>query len=381
MKNTPRNHLVLPMLPIGGLLALFLMGLASPALALSKADCVGEQEAYLQASIDHAINPESRKLLSDTDSGRKYIQEKEDGVRQFVHGNENGSIAWRIEGFKRITRARDAQLTIEGHNKSLKEYQQVLDSFQTRPYQRGINSDERFMPEVYKEHIAEYRMFNCFVGVRLDELTRGGSSDKPVVNASNDCPAENVEAANQAMSDIDSQLSAFSESGIGKDIHTITPTTQVVMWATKAQTEIIRKYCPKSAGFKERVSELNAAFKGAKEACRQIQSNPKICVPVAPDGLITSYDQRQLEAANAKNGSTESNSAKDAAAAPAGLCPSDAPIAELMSCLKGRCRDQGFSPVQTKGGCLICGNSEGDLGVGFQWRQCHKSSKGVGAAR
>lgn len=126
----------------------------------------------------------------------------------------------------------------------------------------------------------------CFVEVRKRELSGGSSSAKPAVAPSNDCPAENAATANQAMSDIDAQLSVFRESPLGKDVHTITPNTQVVMWATDAQAKIIRKYCQNGAGFKERLSQLQAAFNAALQACRAVQSNPAICGPVAPEKLL-----------------------------------------------------------------------------------------------
>ncbi|MCX7061146.1 MAG: hypothetical protein NTZ11_09685 [Gammaproteobacteria bacterium] len=386
MKNTPKHHLVFPIFPMVGVLTIFWMGFAGPALAASKADCVEEQEDFIEASIDSTANthkyrpdwegPIAERLLASTQAYRHELGEK---IRQYLVGNENGSISWLIEGINSISRASDAQLTIEHNTNSMREAQKVFDSFKARPWRPGLSADDRFLPVKYKEDIEQMRMKNCFLEVRKRDLSGGDSSAKSVVTPSNDCPAENAAAANKAMSDIDTQLGVYSESPLGKDIHTITPTTQVIMWATEAQAQIIRKYCPNGAGFKERVSQLDAAFNGAQKACRQIQSNPEICVPADPQGLMASYEQTQREAANTRP--TETSSAKVAAPAPSSLCPSDMPITEFMGCLKRRCREQGFSPVESKGGCLICGNSGGDLGAGFQWRKCHESSEGVGAAR
>lgn len=87
----PQDRVAFPMLPVRGLLALFLMVLAGQALAVSGTDCVQEQEALIRAGLER---------------DRKSGNVEEIRQRELRDENENGSIAWRIAGFRKITKGK-----------------------------------------------------------------------------------------------------------------------------------------------------------------------------------------------------------------------------------------------------------------------------------
>lgn len=212
----------------------------------------------------------------------------------------------------------------------------------------------------------------------------GTAAESPAADktkSGSQCELNEVANANKEIQEIDRSLTVFLQSPVGQQSGMATPSLQVVMWGISEQTKVMRRYCPNADAFREKIDDLMSSFHAAQKACRQIQSNPEVCMPAAPHGLIASYEQAQSEAATADRGTPATSSAKTVAPTSSSLCPADLPIADFMGCLKARCLERGFSPVETQGGCLICGNPEGDLGGGFQWRQCHKSSTGVGAAR
>jgi hypothetical protein len=262
-------------LPAKGLLALFLIGYSQLALAVSTTDCPAEQQAFIEASIDDGISPESRQIMT-TPSQREYVRNR---VEEFRGYAVNEKIPWHIADANQVSDTKTLQGATEYKVKYAREQQAVLDSFQSKPWRRM--ADDRFSPWTYQKTIAGLQLEVCFFGVRTRELS-GGNISKPTKTAASDCPAQNTEAANRAMDEIDARLGAFSESPVGQQTGTATPVLQVVMWATDAQANIIRQYCPDNAEFKERLAELTSAFNAAQKACRQIQSRPEVCVPAAP---------------------------------------------------------------------------------------------------
>lgn len=373
-----------PALFAKGVITLFLAGFAGHAMAVSKADCVQEQQAYLQAAIDSQINPESRSTLS-----ADYIREQEDDVRRFVLGDGNDSISWWVKDTGNVTNARDARTLAQQYTKFMQDEQAMLDSFQSRPYQ--YMADDRLFPTQYAKSAAKWRMIACFFQARERELSggkasagagAGDSAGKPVAAVPEECSTQNTAAANQAVSDIDSQIDAFLDSPQGRKIGAATPSLQVVMWAADASTKIIRRYCPESGGFKERLAELKRTYDSAMQVCRTIQGNPEICGPVSPGKLMAQDEKDERDATAAAGRRAGSGDQKGIAGAPLNACSSGMPKADFMACQRADCTQQGYTPVESKDGrCLVCGNPEGSLGLGFQWSKCHVSADGVNAAR
>lgn len=361
---------------------LLLAGFAGHAMAVTKTDCIQEQKAYLQAAIDNQINPESRSTLS-----ADYIRKQEDDVRRFVLGDGNDSISWWAKDTGNVTNARDARTVAQQYTKFMQDEQAMLDSFRSRPYQ-GMG-DDRFFPTQYAKSAAKWRMIACFFQARERELSGGkagaGAGDgvvKSVAAVPEECSSQNTAAANQAVGDIDSQIGAFLDSPQGRNTGTATPSLQVVMWAADASAKVIGRYCPEGVGFKERLAELKRTYDSAMQTCRTIQGNPEICGPVSPGKLMAQDEKDERDAAAAAGGRAGSGDQKGIAGAPLSACSSDMPKAGFMACQKNDCTRQGYTPVESQDGrCLVCGNPQGSLGLGFQWSKCHVSSDGVNAAR
>ncbi|WP_374679676.1 hypothetical protein [Hydrocarboniphaga effusa] len=268
--------------PARVLAAIFLAASASHAWAVSQSDCVQEQEAFLQAVVDKDIPPKNRSSLPS-----RYVQEREDMWRNhyFSGAETNDSIAWHIADTRNIRNARDAQAVIESLAKFMQKDQVELDTFQARPYQGGC-CDNRFSPETYQEGVAKKRMQICFFEARKNELSGGASaaSASPSPAAVAECGAAQSASINSTLEQIDQRLARFLETPAGKQIGTATPMLQAVMWGTSQQANALRE-CANAEAFKKRLTELDAAFDSAKQACVQIQSRPDICGPVAPEDL------------------------------------------------------------------------------------------------
>ncbi|MEF2155471.1 hypothetical protein V3390_04395 [Luteimonas sp. FXH3W] len=141
--------------------------------------------------------------------------------------------------------------------------------------------------------IATARMKACHFEARRIELGGGksnasASSSKATSNqpatpsVPSACSAKNAAVANAAMDEIDARLGTFLDSPRGRNATVATPTLQVIMWATQKMSETIWRYCPNSVGYAERLSELQASYDAALDACQKIRTNESVCGPVAP---------------------------------------------------------------------------------------------------
>lgn len=227
-------------------LALATLSVATQALAVSTSDCVPEQKAYYQASIDN-VSPS---------------YEEEAGRRVYSGDvNDDHSIAWLI----RDTLYRE---TVSEATSSAEYHRNAISDFSRDPY-----------------YVAKYRLSACFLEVRVRELSGGG---KPITSKStesltaDDCPASNAAAANRAMDEIDAKVAAFMEASAGRPSGEATPSLQVVMWASDRASKLIAKYCPESAKFIQMQAQLQQTFDTAKNACLAIQTDPKFCGPSPP---------------------------------------------------------------------------------------------------
>ncbi|HEX6590817.1 MAG TPA: hypothetical protein VF050_02355 [Moraxellaceae bacterium] len=238
------------------------------ARAVSTADCAEEQATYVEAYVNSIISPESQKAMRDRGN---YVQERVGGSTKTAREK---NIPWHVDDANKVKSKDTLTAAIAYHEKEILRNQEMADSFKTTPW-AGM-SDRRFPFWVYMRNVTELRMENCFFAVRSRELS-GQASTSP---ATPDC--ENAEAANREMNEIEEKVGAFRESPAGQQTTVATPAMQTVMWATESQAKIIRKYCAASPGFKERLAELDTAFKSAQQACRQIQSQPEVCIGVAP---------------------------------------------------------------------------------------------------
>lgn len=136
--------------------------------------------------------------------------------------------------------------------------------------------------------------------IRLSRLsacayrTAAERRDQPVVNPGGSAPTKPepectpalLAEANSRLQEIDEQIGAFLASPLGRQQGSATPALQVTMWGTSQQAAVIQQYCPQGARFQARAADLNESFKQAQRACRQIQSRPEVCGPVAPQDLL-----------------------------------------------------------------------------------------------
>jgi len=120
--------------------------------------------------------------------------------------------------------------------------------------------------------------------VRRDQPAVAGGSQSSI--AEPECAAAALAEANGRLQEIDEQVGAFLESPLGRQQGVATPALQVTMWGTSQQAAVIQQYCPQGARFQARMADLNESFKLAQRACRQIQSRPELCEPVAPKELL-----------------------------------------------------------------------------------------------
>lgn len=134
------------------------------------------------------------------------------------------------------------------------------------------------------------------------------------------CAPDAVASANRELQEIDQRLAAFLESPAGQQTGTVTPSLQVIMWGTREQVRIMKRYCPKADAFQERIDTLMSSFQSAQQACRTIQSDygPKNCEPAAPQALIASYDKAQREAASNYSVPTSGDSSSSASVSQSG---------------------------------------------------------------
>lgn len=96
------------------------------------------------------------------------------------------------------------------------------------------------------------------------------------------CAPAALEKANRGLQQIDQRIADYLNSPSGKQITQATPHLQIVMWGTSEQAKIMKQHCPDADAFKQEIADRMASYESALRACRQIQSNPNICGPVAP---------------------------------------------------------------------------------------------------
>ncbi|MBF4454730.1 hypothetical protein IRT38_04865 [Acinetobacter sp. SK-43] len=96
------------------------------------------------------------------------------------------------------------------------------------------------------------------------------------------CAPAALEKANRGLQQIDQRIADYLNSPSGKQITQPTPHLQIVMWGTSEQAKIMKQHCPDADAFKQEIADRMASYESALRACRQIQSNPNICGPVAP---------------------------------------------------------------------------------------------------
>ncbi|WP_130410643.1 hypothetical protein [Fluviicoccus keumensis] len=254
-----------------------------------------------------------------------------------------------------------------------------LKAFGDQLIQEGQANVDRYRNSYPAESLARImrvaRMKACPYYVAAER----SAGPKPTPAPVKDCSQDASTLVNKSLQDIDTRVGAFMASNAGQAQGSPTPSLQVVMWATLQQARIIQRYCSGSAGYKERAESLESSFLAAQQACRQLQSRPEICEPVAPEQLMAGDDKARRDADAVKQQSkTGARAAVDNT--PPGFNPAELPPADFMGYYTGQCLESGFSPVSSQG-CVICGNPEGTLGAGFQWRKCQASSQGASAAR
>lgn len=169
--------------------------------------------------------------------------------------------------------------------------------------ENGIAADQAHMDQC--RGAQGFAALNCIgwegrqQSIRLAQLracaykTAASRRDQPVTGAGGatpapapDCVPALLAEANGRLQEIDEQIGAFLASPLGRQQGAATPALQVTMWGTRQQAAIIQQYCPEGARFQTRVADLNESFKAAQKACRQIQSRPEVCEPVAPKDLL-----------------------------------------------------------------------------------------------
>ena len=252
--------------------------LGTSAHAISPNACAAEQEAFVKASIDNAVSPESRTMSGMAD----FVAEREAAVRKFLASDESDSIPWHIKDTDNITNAKDAATVIELFRKQVRENEQMLETFKTNP-PRDM-SDTRFSRYSYAASAAKYRMKACLFEARREELLNGqdDSSESPELPSDAQCSTGKTASVNKEMNAIDDRLTAFTDSMQMRNPGESTPSLKVIMWATLEMIKIIDKYCPDSPNFVKRQDELKASYNAAMVACDKISSNSDQCVPAAP---------------------------------------------------------------------------------------------------
>jgi len=294
---------------------------AERVLAISSAECREEQLAFIEASMDDA-SPSRRAgsaiapyiVASMLRQGgmaneRADVRALQEEQRGYGRKEAEKKILDNFSGANQVRNLDNAKGANESIRRILQRQEMELESYRSNPWRgRALGSGEqRLPPEPVVRSVAQSRLQLCISNLLVQELSgvRPAAQSQP---ASQDCSAQNTEAANRAMSDADSQLQAYFDSPLSRHTGAITPGLQLVMWATSAQAKIIRQYCPDGAGFKEQLASLDAAFKTAQANCRTIQRNPENCVPAAPQELIASYEKAQREVAAAAHRAAQSRS-------------------------------------------------------------------------
>ncbi len=270
---------------IGALICTALLFFAAPAYAISDTVCAAEQEAFIKASIDNEISPETRRL-----SGMEaHIRKRENETRTFLMSDENDAIGWHIKDTLNIKTERDAAEVVATFNRMAQKYDAEQAQFNSNPY-RGL-TDTRFSPYFYKMMAARSRMKACHFEARRREL--GGSADTTVAaspskdesklpEAPTECSAKNTESANAALNHIEERLGVFLDSPQGRSTAASTPVLRVIIWATSEMSKTIERYCPNTPAYADRLSELKASHDAALAACIGVQSYNPDCTPVAP---------------------------------------------------------------------------------------------------
>jgi hypothetical protein len=165
MKVTCRNCAASPRRSVWILLTFLSVGIVPQAQAVTSANCVAEQQAYIQAEIDATVHPSMQ--------GEAYGREKAAERRKYLLSGENDTIPWHVAQANLVKNANDARLTVEFHTKSLRERKTEIDSYTANPY-RGL-LDPRIRPDILRAGAARTRLMICLYEARLRELSGGGS--------------------------------------------------------------------------------------------------------------------------------------------------------------------------------------------------------------
>lgn len=258
-------------------------------------DCKSEQDAWVQASLDDARyrNRQNNNNYFNTSAEfyYKYIQDlylKGEGLPRYI--------------------VKDGGLSRDMLRKNLQYFEER--SRQPLPQCTDINSC------VQVKSLTSSKLEGCLWKVALSRKgervpsPNGAAPMSPAAKAKleSQCAPDAVASANRELQEIDQRLAAFLESSAGKQTGTATPSLQVVMWGTREQARVMKRYCPKADAFQERIDVLMSSFRSAQQACQTIQSRPEVCVPAAPQELIASYEKAQREAAAATSRAAQSGS-------------------------------------------------------------------------
>ncbi|ENX02635.1 hypothetical protein F900_01081 [Acinetobacter modestus] len=132
--------------------------------------------------------------------------------------------------------------------------------------------------------VALYRLTACAyqtAAMRKDSIA-AVSPEVAKAKLESQCSTQSIEKANLELQKIDQRIADYLASSEGKQLANATPSLQVVMWGTSEQAKIMKKYCPDADAFKQEIADRMVSYEGALRTCRQIQSSPEVCGPVAP---------------------------------------------------------------------------------------------------
>lgn len=127
------------------------------------------------------------------------------------------------------------------------------------------------------------KLIQCLADTAIGRYRKGTAAAAPAAaKASPDVPVlpscgeRELGLINREMADTDSRV-VDAMKGMGARESLV-----AVMWLTKQQSSVIRRYCPNSAEFAGTLRDLDAAYASASGSCDQITAGGGHCQPQSP---------------------------------------------------------------------------------------------------